>query len=287
MTTVPITNEVRYTLATRKSRLALIQAQMAADYLRQKKPQAGYTLLPLSTTGDRQLQWSLEQTGGRGFFIKELEAALLEGRADLAVHSAKDLPTQMTAGLTIAGYLPRADARDMLVKRKENIVPHSIATGSPRRRAQACKRFNEVQWRDIRGSVETRLRKITDGYADATILAAAGLQRLDIHSRPGLTFQPFEPHEMVPAAGQGAIALQCRREDVASFAPLFDAATEQAITIERRALQRLGGGCHSASAAYYHNATLRIFDQTLGLRECTFPSEGPANLDAALDALLA
>ncbi|MDA9961897.1 hydroxymethylbilane synthase, partial [Opitutales bacterium] len=149
------------TLATRKSPLALKQAELAVEALKAGMG-AEVELLPLSTTGDRQLEWSLEQEGGKGLFTKELETALLEGRADLAVHSAKDMPTDMPTGLALAGYLPREDPRDMLVFREGVDVPRVIATGSPRRRSQLSERFPEVEWKEIRGNVGTRLRKIAE-----------------------------------------------------------------------------------------------------------------------------
>lgn len=278
---------MHYTIATRKSRLALIQAKLAVDHLKQQQPHTTFTLLPLVTTGDRQIQWSLEQAGGKGLFIKELETALLDRRADLAVHSAKDLPTELAEGLTLVGCLPRADPRDVLIRRKESSEqPSSIATSSPRRRAQARKCFPQAQWRDIRGNVETRLRKISDGYADATILAAAGLERLGITRYERLAFHPLNPQKMVPAAGQGAIALQCRSEDNTLFTPLLDHTTGHAVTIERRLLSRLQGGCQSASAAYYHTHSLMLFHEAVGFQEYTFPSEEPTTVDSTIDTLL-
>ena len=155
-------------LATRKSPLALVQTEQVAAHLRAMIPGADCELLRIVTTGDRQTEWSLEKQGGKGLFTSELEAALERGEADLAVHSTKDLPGIMPPGLTIAGYLPRADARDILVLRDGVDTPRTIATGSPRRRLQLQMLFPDATFTEIRGNVDTRLRKIgSDGVADA------------------------------------------------------------------------------------------------------------------------
>jgi len=212
--------------------------------------------LAITTTGDRRIQWKLDEHGGKGLFTKELEDALLEGRADLAVHSAKDLPTELAQGLAIAGYLPRGDPRDVMVCRTEcdNVI--HIASGSPRRREQGAKLWPKAEWTELRGNVETRLRKVAEGQADATILAAAGLARLGITEYHGLSFEPISVADMIPAAGQAAIALECRTEDLPTLAPLLDEKTALAVGIERALLAALGGGCHSAVAAYYDGTTL-------------------------------
>jgi hydroxymethylbilane synthase len=237
----------------------LKQAELAAEALKGSMG-AEVELLPLSTTGDRQLEWSLEQEGGKGLFTKELETALLEGRADLAVHSAKDMPTNMPTGLALAGYLPREDPRDMLVFREDVDIPRVIATGSPRRRSQLSERFPEVEWKEIRGNVGTRLRKIAEDHeADATVLAAAGLKRLGIDSFPGLGFRPFSVDEMVPAPGQAAIALQVREEDVERFRVACDPATFEQVELERSLLEALGGGCQVAIGAHLRGDDFFVF----------------------------
>ena len=255
------------TLATRKSPLALIQTKLASDYLKEKLPQFDFDLLKLSTTGDNRQNWSLVGEGGKGLFSKELEIALVEGRADLAVHSAKDLPMVLGTGLTLAGYLPRTDAHDMFVIREGCTVPNIIATSSPRRRVQVGLIHPRISWITIRGNVETRLNKIVSGVADATILAAAGLKRLAIDSWPGLIFKPFSTRQVVPAAGQGAIALECRKEDTSKYQSILDKATERAVTIERFLLSELGGGCQSAHAAYFVPNTLFVFHENHGFKE--------------------
>jgi hydroxymethylbilane synthase len=245
-------------LATRKSALARAQTEIVRAHLAQAIPDALCEVLLMTTTGDRQTQWTLQEHGGKGLFTKELEDALLEGRADIAVHSAKDLPTELPEGLALAGFMPREDPRDVLVRREDKPNPALIASGSPRRREQGSKLWPEARWTELRGNVETRLRKIAEGEADATILAAAGLKRLGIASYPGLTFEPIGMDQMVPAAAQAAIGIECRAADVPRYAPLFDKNTAFAVSIERALLAALGGGCHSAAAAHYDGTTLRL-----------------------------
>jgi hydroxymethylbilane synthase len=252
-------------LATRKSPLALKQTEMVAARLRESLG-VETELLKIVTTGDKQAAWSLEEKGGKGLFTGELEAALLAGKADLAVHSTKDLPGDMTPALAIAGYLTRADVRDVLVLRAGLAMPQRLATGSPRRRLQVQKLFPRVEFSEIRGNVDTRLRKIAEQQvADGTILAAAGLSRLGIESWPGLDFRVLDFNEMVPAVGQGAIAVQCRAAEVSQFASVFDAATARGVAVERALQQALGGGCHTAFGAHATNDTLYFFHESVGL----------------------
>lgn len=252
-------------LATRKSPLALTQTEMVAAHLRN---QLGVEteLLKIVTTGDRQSEWSLEQRGGKGLFTSELEAAVKRGEADVAVHSTKDLPGDMPEGLAIGGYMPRADTRDVLVLRTGVESPMTLATGSPRRRLQVKLLFPEVAFSEIRGNVDTRLRKIGEQHvADGTILAAAGLKRLGIETWPGTEFAPLGFDHMVPAVGQGAIAVQCREVDAAKFTAVFDAATARAVSLERAFQAALGGGCHTAFAAHATVDTLYLFHESTGM----------------------
>ena len=264
--TVAPTAKAVLVLATRRSPLARRQAELARAALAQM-PGAWWSkieLLELTTTGDQQRDWSLSQEGGKGLFTRELEEALLAGRAHLAIHSAKDLPTTLPEGLTLAGCLPRADARDVLVRRAEVKVPRLVATGSPRRRAQAKSWWPGVEWSELRGNIETRLKKIATGEADATFLAAAGLQRLGIESFPGLVFEPLPIEKMIPAAGQGAIALECRLADAAKFSAALCAPTTRAVLAERAALAALGGGCQSSSAVHLTGAALHVYHEPKG-----------------------
>jgi len=264
-------------LATRKSPLALAQSEMVAAHLRAAL-RVEAELMKMVTTGDRQTEWSLEQKGGKGLFTSELEQALLRGEADVAVHSTKDLPGEMPAGLAIAGYLPRADTRDVLVLRVGVTAPALIATGSPRRRLQLARLFPAVTFTEIRGNVDTRLRKIAEQkVADGTVLAAAGMKRLGITGWPGLEFRPLDFDQMVPAVGQGAIAIQCRTADVARFAPVFDAATARGLGLERALQTALGGGCHTAFGAHAAGDRLYFFHEQTGPRVLPL---APADLDA-------
>jgi len=257
----------------------------------------------MTTTGDRQAQWSLEKQGGKGLFTTELEQAVIDGEADLAVHSTKDLPGHTSPQLIIAGYLPRADPRDVIVLRSGTTRPAKLATSSPRRRGQLALLFPEATFCEIRGNVETRLQKIAAGQRDqpegrggsvcdrdaalnksacGTVLAAAGLARLGIATWPGLEFRPIALEEMVPAVGQGAIAVQTRIDAAAHFAPILDADTARAVRIERAFQAALGGGCHTAFAAHAAGDTLHLFHEKIGLRR--FPlseSEVHAPADTA------
>ncbi|MBL9201872.1 MAG: hydroxymethylbilane synthase [Opitutaceae bacterium] len=268
-------------LATRKSPLALAQAEMVAAHLRN---QLGVEteLRRIVTTGDKQADWSLEQRGGKGLFTSELEAAVEQGKADVAVHSCKDLPGDMPAGLAIGGYLPRADARDVLVLRAGVDAPATIATGSPRRRRQIARLFPDAVFTELRGNVDTRLKKIADqSVADGTILAAAGLKRLGIDTWPGLEFAPLDYEQMVPAVGQGAIAVQCRVDDAAKFAAVFDGATMRAVTMERAFQAALGGGCHTALGAHVVGETLHLFHEQCGVVTVSLRPEDFSDPDAA------
>ena len=194
-------------LATRKSPLALAQSEQVAAHLRATLG-VEVELLKIVTTGDKRTEWSLEKQGGKGLFTKELEDALLRGDADLAVHSCKDLPGEMPAGLAVAGYMPREDPRDMLVLRAGIDSPKLIATSSPRRRLQLAMLFPDASFTEIRGNVDTRLRKIAqDAVADGTVLATAGLRRLGIGGWDGAEFHSLACEHMVPAVGQAAIAI--------------------------------------------------------------------------------
>lgn len=276
-------------LATRQSPLALAQAQLAREHIIKQLGFESVYFLPMKTTGDKQLQWSLEIAGGKGLFTKELEAALLEGRADLAVHSAKDLPTEMDPRLCIVAYLPRACAQDMFICRsvlagrampvlqeadaknpqkfvefldffKTLEVPVQIATGSPRRREQMRRLLPGAEFMELRGNVATRLEKILAGPAEVTLLAAAGLERMGYLPWPGLQATKIPLELMVPAAGQGAIALQCRVEEAPRWECLTHGPTHDAVTAERQVLIQKGGGCHSALGVHSAQGRIWMFD---------------------------
>lgn len=237
------------------------QAEMACEYFGKLIPNSKFEILALKTTGDKRLAWSLETHGGKGLFTKELEDALLEKRADFAVHSAKDLPTDLPEGLSLSAFLPRDEVSDTLIIKEGKDIPSLIATGSPRRRAQLKKLFPNAVWTEIRGNVESRLKKVAEGELDATMLSFAGLQRLKIEAFPNLTFKKLRLQCCVPAVGQGAIAIECRSEDAEFFAQFSDKPTELAVGLEREFLIALGGGCQVAYGAHFDGKLFHIFHE--------------------------
>jgi hydroxymethylbilane synthase len=232
----------------------MIQARLAADALSRRYPEHEFVLAPLTTHGDRHPSMRLTESPREGVFVKELEQALLDKEAELAVHSAKDLPTLATPGLTLAAFLPRADARDALIARPPATLSElaggaRVGTGSPRRAAQMAVVRPDLQAVEIRGNVDTRLRRLAEGAVDGLILAAAGLERL---GRLGEAHQLLPFDVMLPAPGQGALALQAVEGGEAArlAAAIDDPATSRAVLAERALLHRLGGGCLSALGAY-------------------------------------
>ena len=276
-------------LATRKSTLAIRQTELLAAHIASSHPDIRCEVVPLVTTGDIQTTWSLAEQGGKGLFTKEIEEALLEGTADLAVHSAKDLPTEMHPDLEICGYLTREDPRDMLITRADlgNQAPSKIATSSPRRRMQGKVIFPTAVWGEIRGNIETRLKRIVSGASDATFLACAGLNRLGFSQWEGLTFHPMPVTEIVPAVGQGAIAIQSKKGNAEWLKPSLDKETAFAVSLERSFLAALGGGCHSAIGAHFDGTIFHIFAEPCGYMHLTVPGnlrkESPLGL---LDELI-
>lgn len=242
-------------IATRKSRLALWQAEHVAALLRRAHPGLAVELLPMSTKGDRILDRSLAAIGGKGLFIKELEAALEDGRAHLAVHSMKDVPGDLPAGMTLGAMLPRADPRDALITRGAaglGELPRGarLGTASLRRRAQLLASRPDLDITTLRGNVETRLKRLDDGELDAIVLAAAGLARLGLEARIAAL---LDPSVSLPAVGQGVIGIECRTDDAAARAAigvLNDPAAQVAVSAERAFARRLGGSCQSPIAAF-------------------------------------
>ena len=239
-------------VGTRGSRLALRQTESALAALHMAVPDASFEVQTIRTAGDRSAA-SLSEIGGRGVFVIELERALLEREIDIAVHSLKDLPVEETAGLAIAAVLAREDPRDALVSRRgvlaELPAGAIVGTGSPRRAAQLVALRGDLRIADIRGNVDTRIRKVESGEYDAVVLAAAGLARLGWTKRAA---QLFDFEQMLPAPGQGALAVQVRTDDSETFTTaraVDHAETRAAVTAERAFERRLGGGCHAAIAA--------------------------------------
>lgn len=245
----------KITIASRESRLALWQAEHVRDALRRHYPQLQVDILGMTTRGDQILDRSLSKVGGKGLFVKELEAALADGRADIAVHSAKDVPMDLPAGFTLAAFCEREDPRDCLVSQHHatlDAMPDGavLGTSSLRREAQVKARLPRVQVSSLRGNVNTRLAKLDRGDYDAIVLAAAGLKRLGLADRIRALI-PVE--DSLPAPGQGALAIECRagRDDlIALLAPLHHAATAACVRAERAISRALSGSCQLPLAAY-------------------------------------
>ena len=287
-------------IATRQSRLALWQAEHVRDRLRGLYPDCRVELLALSTRGDEILDTSLAKIGGKGLFVKELELALAAGRADLAVHSAKDVPMDLPAGFALGAIMQREDPRDAFVSNLYDTLDDLpagavVGTSSLRREAQLRSRYPQLQVASLRGNLDTRLSKLDRGDHDAIILAAAGLTRLGLGAR---IRSILSIEQSLPAAGQGALAIEYRaeRSDIAAcLTALNDRATELAVRAERAVSRALGGSCQLPLAAY-----ASVTGSTLELRglvanpdgmsmvkaEVSGPSAAPEELGARLAAEL-
>ena len=252
-------------IATRESALALWQAEHVAMQLRTLYPGLSVTLLPMTTRGDQILDRPLSQVGGKGLFLKELEVAMLEGRADLAVHSLKDVPMTLESEFQLAAVLIREEPYDAWVSNLyPNVaaLPHGARVGSSslRRQVQLHAMRPDLELLDLRGNVQTRLRKLDENHFDAIVLAAAGLDRLGLSARIATLLLP---PEMLPAAGQGALASECLVTDhgVATLlAPLADHPTWLCVRAERAFAQTLGGSCQVPIAAFaeLEHSSLRL-----------------------------
>ncbi len=245
----------RLVIATRRSRLALWQAEHIQARLRSLHAGLRVELLPLSTRGDEILETRLDEAGGKGLFVKELEAAMARGDADLAVHSIKDVPAELPAGFALAAITAREDPRDAFVSSKHASVLEMpagsiLGTSSLRRQAQLVALNPGLQIRLLRGNVETRLAKLDRGEYDAIILAAAGLSRLGLAARIRAR---LSPEQVIPAPGQGALGIEYRGERAevrALLAPLADEATSLCVRAERAVSLALGGNCTIPLGAY-------------------------------------
>ena len=242
-------------IATRKSPLAMQQAMSVRDVLLKHYSDLSIELLPMETTGDTMLSGSLNEIGGKGLFVKELERALLEKRADLAVHSMKDVPTVQPEGLELAVVCKREDPRDVFISTRYqhmmDLPPGAtIGTASLRRQCQLYGLSTTVNVQLLRGNINTRLKRLKDGDFDAIVLAAAGLKRLNLESH---IQHYFSTSEMIPSAGQGALGIECRRDDEAlkkRLAVLSDPVTKACLQAERALTHRLGGNCRAPVAAF-------------------------------------
>ena len=243
------------TIATRKSALAMWQAEHIKSRLEEAHPDLDVILLPMSTRGDVILDTPLAKIGGKGLFVKELEVAMLEGRADLAVHSMKDLPVEFPPGLELFAICEREDPTDAFVSnqyaRLEDMPDGAIVgTCSLRRQCQIAERFPQLKIKDLRGNVQTRLRKLDDGEFDAIILASSGLVRLELEDRIRAR---LAPEVSLPANGQGALGIECRSNDerVQSLLKCLEHETTRVCVLAERAMnRRLQGGCQVPIGAY-------------------------------------
>lgn len=243
--------KTRIRIGSRDSRLAVVQAEIIRDRIRRAHPECEFEMITMKTTGDKILGKSLEMIGGKGLFVKELGLALRDGKIDLAVHSLKDMPMELPEELPILAYGKREDPRDVLVYRPGlGKLPERplIGSSSKRRMLQLKALYPGAHFQGMRGNVQTRLRKLADEGMDATVLAAAGLNRLRM---PELAARYFSVDEMLPAAGQGILAVQGRRDMALSLLQEIDDPESRVCAIAERAFVReLDGGCTSPAAAY-------------------------------------
>lgn len=259
-------------IGTRKSPLALAQAEEIRTLLTREHPELTVELAPMTTTGDQITDRTLSDIGGKGLFTKEIEEALLENRIDIAVHSAKDMQTVLPQGLMLACVPKREDVRDVLIGAESlKALPEgaTLGTASLRRGAQALLLRPDLKLVPLRGNVQTRLRKIEAGEANATLLALAGLKRLNMQPLPGV---PIPIETMLPATAQAAIGIECRVDDAhvrALLAPLNHAESFIAVAAERAFLRKLDGSCRTPIAAY---AT--VTNDMLHLRGALFSADG-------------
>jgi hydroxymethylbilane synthase len=252
-------------IATRESRLALWQAEHVAARLREAHAHLNVVLVPMTTTGDQVLDRTLAQVGGKGLFVKELELALLEDRADIAVHSMKDVPSVLPEALMLTCMLERADPRDAFVSTQYPRfvdLPHGahVGTASLRRQSQLLALRPDLRISPVRGNVETRIRKLDEGQYSAIVLASAGLTRLGLAAR---ITEYLDVERSIPAAGQGVVGIECRRNDTRAqqlCAALNDLDAEHCVRAERAFATRLEGSCQSPIAGFatVNNAVLQL-----------------------------
>lgn len=244
-------------MATRRSALALAQSRAFAEALLKAAPNTGVSVteLPIVTSGDKTQDKPLQDIGGKGLFIKELEEALLDGRADFAVHSIKDVPTELARQLALVCVPAREDPRDVLVSKsgaRLADLPSGavVGTSSLRRSVAVLKARPDLRVEPVRGNVDTRLRKVSDGPLDAVILALAGLKRLGIEDR---ATEILDPSICLPAVGQGALGIECREEDdatIAALTPVSDLEAWICVAAERAVMAAVAGSCRTPVAAF-------------------------------------
>lgn len=237
-------------VGSRESLLAVRQSELIMEQICQANPGVRTELVTMKTTGDKILDQALNQIGGKGLFVKELDRALLDGRIDISVHSLKDMPMEIPEKLPVLAWSCREDKRDVLILRKGlSRLPEKpvIGTGSSRRIIQAAKLYPEAEFKGIRGNIHTRLRKLDAGEYDALILAAAGIRRMGLEDRIS---RFFSVEEMIPAAGQGTLAIQGRGEAMRAFLEKINSRESEIMAeAERSFVRTLDGGCSSPVAA--------------------------------------
>lgn len=255
-------------IGSRESKLAVLQSEMVRSYILEKNPGLSVEILTMKTTGDRILDRTLDKVGGKGLFVKELDMALMDGRSQLSVHSLKDMPMEVPESLPLLAFSRREDPRDVLVLPKgvrELNSQKPLGCSSLRRTLQLRELYPEMEVKSIRGNLQTRLRKLDEGEYSGLILAAAGLKRLGLEER---IFRYFTPDEMIPAAGQGILAVQGRKEEDYSFLDGYcDRDAWAAGTAERAFVKYLNGGCSSPVAAYAEVEGEELFLRGLYYRE--------------------
>lgn len=243
------------TIASRKSPLAMKQTEQIRDALLHHYPHLTINILGISTEGDKRLDVMLSEIGGKGLFVKELEEALLDGRADLAVHSMKDMPMDLPKGLAVPVMSQREEPYDVFVSNRYDsfsALPAGaiVGTSSLRRQTQLYRNRADLKYQSLRGNIQTRLQRLDEGHYDAIILAAAGLIRLGQKER---IKEILSPDLCLPSAGQGVLGLECRKDDAALIdliSPINDARTMASVLAERALCRRLGGGCKVPLAAF-------------------------------------
>ncbi|HXV57177.1 MAG TPA: hydroxymethylbilane synthase [Gaiellaceae bacterium] len=240
-------------LGSRGSRLALVQAELAAERLRAAYPEADVAIVPITTSGDRDRSRPFGEIGARGVFVKELEEALLAGGVDVAVHSAKDMTSSDVEGLAVGAYLEREDPRDALCGAPGLAPGMRVGTASARRRAELLALEPGLSVEPLRGNVDTRLRKMRERGLDAIVLAAAGLDRLGLAREIG---RRFSPDELLPEAGQGAVALQVRAGEERLVGALDHPETRRRVQAERACVATIGAGCLAPVAAHHDGERL-------------------------------
>lgn len=240
-----------FTVGSRESALAVVQSNLVLDFLRENNPGREFRLLTMKTTGDIILDRRLDQIGGKGLFVKELDIALRDGRSDLSVHSSKDLPMEIPEDLPLLCFSKREDPRDVLILPKDCSkldLSKPIGTSSKRRILQLQKLYPEARFESVRGNLQTRLRKLDEGQYCALILAAAGVKRMGLAERIS---RYYEVEEVIPSAGQGILALQGRAgTDYSCLSGYGDENARRCILAERAFVRRLDGGCTSPIAAH-------------------------------------